>query len=64
MKKKELRKIAEEIVKCELIIQNSTDKLKVVAAMNRTMELATKVESLEDMETIDDMIQEIFSKIS
>jgi hypothetical protein len=64
MKKKELRKIAEEIVKCELIIQNSTDKLKVVAAMNRTMELATKVESLEDMETIDDMVQEIFSKIS
>lgn len=64
MKKKELRKIAEEIAKCESIIQNSTDKLKVVAAMNRTMELATKIESLEDMETIDDMVQEIFSKIS
>ena len=64
MKKKELRKIAEELAKCEMIIQNETDKKKVGAAMNRTMELAMKIESLEDMETIDDMVQEIFSKIS
>lgn len=62
MKKKELKKIAEELAKCEMIIQTESDNKKVAAAMDRTMELAMKVTSLEDMDAIDDMVQEIFSK--
>lgn len=62
MKKKELKKIAEQIVKCEKIIQANEDKTKVHEAINKVLELTMRIESLEDMEYIDNMVQEIFSK--
>lgn len=62
MKKKELKKIAEQIVKYEKIIQANEDKTKVHEAMNKVLELTMRIESLEDMEYIDNTVQEIFSK--
>lgn len=62
MKKKELKKIAEQIAECEKIIEANEDKEKVSAAMNKTFELAMKITSLEDIEYVDDLVQEIFSK--
>lgn len=56
MKKKELKALASKIAKCELVIQTSTDKSAITKAQDEIMELSGRVESLDDIVAIDEMV--------
>ena len=62
MKKKEQKDLAQKIAKYELIIQTSQDKKQVRDAQDKIIELSGKVESLDDIAAIDEMVQEILEK--
>ena len=62
MKKKEQKALAQKIAKYELIVQTSTDKKQVRDAQDKIIELSGKVESLDDIAAIDEMVQEILEK--
>ncbi len=62
MKKKELKALAKRIADAELIIQNSSDSKEISKAQNTIMELTSKVHSMEDLMTIDELVQEILSQ--
>jgi short-subunit dehydrogenase involved in D-alanine esterification of teichoic acids len=62
MKKKEQKALAQKIAKYELIIQTSTDKKQVRDAQDKILELSGKVETLDDIAAIDEMVQEILEK--
>lgn len=64
MKKKELKNIAIKIAKNEFIIQTSKDKEEVEKAQDEILKLSHKVSSLEDMIILDDLIQDLMTKIS
>ena len=62
MKKKEQKALAQKIAKYELIIQTSQDKKQVRDAQDKIIELSGKVESLDDIAAIEEMVQEILEK--
>lgn len=62
MKKKEQKALAQKIAKYELIVQTSDDKKRVRDAQDKIMELSGKVETLDDIAVIDEMVQEILEK--
>ena len=62
MKKKEHKALAKRIADAELIIQNSSDSKEISKAQNTIMELTSKVHSVEDLMTIDELVQEILSQ--
>lgn len=62
MKKKEQKALAQKIAKYELIVQTSQDKKQVRDAQDKIIELSGKVESLDDIAAIDEMVQEILEK--
>lgn len=62
MKMKELKMIASKIAKCEKILRTSEDNEEMYKAQMEIMELSGKVESFDDIEKIDEMVQEIISK--
>ena len=62
MTKKEQKALAQKIAKYELIIQTSDDKQRVREAQDKIIELSGKVESLDDIAAIDEMVQEILEK--
>lgn len=62
MKKKEQKALAQKIAKYELIIQTSDDKKRVRDAQDKVIELSGKVETLDDIAAIDEMVQEILEK--
>lgn len=62
MKKKEQKALAQKIAKYELIVQTSTDKKQIRDAQDKIMELSGKVETLDDIAAIDEMVQEILEK--
>ena len=62
MKKKEQKALAQKIAKYELIIQTSQDKKQVRDAQDKIIELSGKVELLDDIAAIDEMVQEILEK--
>lgn len=64
MKKKELKNLAEKIAKQEVIIQTSTDSAEVSAAQNEIMHLSSRVHDFQDIDTLDEMIQEILNDMS
>lgn len=64
MKKKELKNLAKKIADAEFIIQNSTDKKEVTKAQQDIMELSGKVNSVEDMLALDELVQEILEQKS
>lgn len=64
MKKKELKNLAEKIAKYEHIIQTSENKKEVQDAQNEIMRLASRVHDFQDIDLIDEMVQEILSKMS
>ena len=63
MKTKELKNIAKQITKQELIIRNSADAKEIRKAQDAIMDLSGRVEKLEDMVAIDEFVQEILEKI-
>lgn len=62
MKKKEQKALAQKIAKYELIVQTSDDKKQVRDAQDKIIELSGKVETLDDIAAIDEMVQEILEK--
>lgn len=65
MKQKELKNLAKQIAKQELIIQNPDSSLEERGMAECEIErLSSKVMSFEDMDQLDEMILEILSKKS
>lgn len=64
MKRKELRNLAEKIAKCEYVIQNSPLEGSRAAARAEIMRLSGQVKDFQDIDILDEMIQEILSKMS
>lgn len=62
MNKKEIKNLAKQIAKAELIIQNSTDQKERTYAMDTIIALSSKFSSLEEMERVDEMVQKILEK--
>ena len=62
MKKSEIKKIAEQISRAERTIQESSDASEVTNAKSLIMRLSERVESLEDLLLLDDLIQEKLKK--
>ena len=58
MKKKELKNLAKQIAKLELIIQANTDDEAVKNAQNTEIRLINRLDSLEDMDLLDEMVQQ------
>lgn len=63
MKKKELKRLAEKIAKCEYIIQTSSDKDAIRRAQDDIFMLSGQVDSLEDITIIDELIQDIMADL-
>ena len=64
MNKKEIKNLAKQIAKAELIIQNSTDQKEKTYAMDTIIALSSKLSSLEEMERVDEMVQKILENNS
>lgn len=62
MNKKEIKNLAKQIAKAELIIQNSTDQKERTYAIDTIIALSSKLSSLEEMERVDEMVQKILEK--
>ena len=64
MKQKELKNLAKKIAKFELIIQQSDDMKERAKAEAAIMELSGKVDSIEDIVIIDELVQEYIEELS
>ena len=64
MKRKELKNLAEKIAKCEYVIQNSKDNTAIQAAQLEIMRLSSRVHDFQDIDTIDEMVQDILNDMS
>ena len=64
MKLKELKNLAQKIAKYELIIQTSEDSAEKANAEKQIMALSGRVDKLEDMMVLDELIQDILEKNS
>lgn len=62
MKQKELKNLAKKIAKQELIAQNTDDPDVVAACEQEIIFLTGRVTSFEDIDTLDELIQEILQK--
>ena len=62
MKKKELRALAQKIAECENTIQAGENGKAVIEAQNEIMRLTAKIQSIQDLDLLDEMIQEILSQ--
>lgn len=59
MKKKELKNLAKKIAECEYVIQTSNDSIKVQEAQDEIMRISSRVHDFQDIDTIDEMVQDI-----
>ena len=64
MKRKELKNLAEKIAKQEYIIQTSNDNVAVQAAQEEIMRISIRVHDFQDIDLIDEMVQDLLSKMS
>ena len=64
MKRKELKNLAEKIAKCEYTIQHSDDDKAVQSAQEEIMRLSSRVHDFQDIDTIDEMVQDLLFKMS
>lgn len=62
MKRKEIKNLAQKIVKYEKILQSTEDMAERAKAEAQIMEISSHVHSLEDMMAIDEMVQDLMSK--
>lgn len=63
MKRKELKALAQKIAKVELQIREATDSQEKHKLQDEMMKLCSKVNNLEDIAIIDEMVLEILEKI-
>lgn len=64
MKKKELKNLAKKIAQCEHIIQTSDDSSLKKKAEEEIMKISSGIHSFEDLDFIDEMVQDLLSKMS
>lgn len=64
MKQKELKNFAKQIVEAEKIIKANEDKQKVYQAQQKVMDITNRLDSLDDILLLDELIQEIMDKNS
>lgn len=64
MKRKELKNLAEKIAKQEYIIQTSNDNVAVQAAQEEIMRISSRVHDFQDIDLIDEMVQDLLTKMS
>ena len=64
MRRKELRNLAKKIAEAEYIIQTSEDQKEIAKAEQKIVELSGRVNNLEDITIIDEMVQEILEDLS
>lgn len=64
MKRKELKNLAEKIAKQEYIIQTNNDNVAIQAAQEEIMRLSSRVHDFQDIDLIDEMVQDLLSKMS
>ena len=62
MKRKELKNLAKKIANAEYIIQTSSDEKEIKRAQMEIMTLSGHVDSLEDIEIIDELVQEFLQQ--
>lgn len=63
MKQKELKNLAKKIAKLELTIQNTNDANVIDECEQEIMYLTGRVTSFEEIDTLDEMIQEILNNV-
>ena len=63
MTKKELKNIAKKIAENELILETSEDNNAISQAQNNIMALTHGIHKLEDATYVDELVQEILSKV-
>ena len=63
MKKKELKNLAKKIAVIEHKLQNTTNKEEQKQLQNAIIQLSNKIDSLEDMFALDELVQDFLSKI-
>lgn len=64
MKRKELKNFAKQIVEAEKIIEANEDKQKVYQAQQKVMDITNRLDSLDDILLLDELVQEIMNKNS
>ena len=64
MKRKELKNFAKQIVEAEKIIEANQDKQKVYQAQQKVMDITNRLDSLDDILLLDELVQEIMNKNS
>lgn len=63
MKRKELKALATKIAKSEYVIQTSSDPKVIRKAQDDIMDLSGRVQSLEDMVIIDELVSDMLEKM-
>lgn len=64
MKQKELKNFAKQIVEAEKIIKANEDKQKVYQAQQKVMDITNRLDSLDDILLLDELVQEVMDKNS
>lgn len=64
MKQKELKNFAKQIVEAEKIIKANEDRQKVYQAQQKVMDITNRLDSLDDILLLDELVQEIMDKNS
>lgn len=64
MKQKDLKNFAKQIVEAEKIIKANEDKQKVYQAQQKVMDITNRLDSLDDILLLDELVQEIMDKNS
>ena len=62
MKKKQLRKLAQEIALREELMSQTDDESEKQELRDQIMDLCSKISGFEEMTLIDEMVQEILEK--
>ena len=64
MKRKELKNLAKKVAQCEYILQTSDDQYEKEQARDEIMKISSGIHSFEDLDLLDEMVQDLLSKMS
>lgn len=64
MKRKELKNLAKKLAQCEYILQISDNQYEKEQARDEIMKISSGIHSFEDLDLLDEMVQDLLSKMS
>ena len=64
MKRKELKNLAKKLAQCEHVLQTSDDQYEKEQARDEIMKISSGIHSFEDLDLLDEMVQDLLSKMS